>query len=856
MQPIPNLLPSTTAGWEIVLVDYFLRIGTDDDASPIRSFELTAETLLSASRVEGLVATDVEEAFKSALLADPYLWGALRDGHSRPTTESVPNCLTYLAMTLLIDTLLEGDYSDIGQFRNRLRSWLGTQKSVMQLSGVALMWRRLVSWLDDKVDGGEPFRRLELPAPGSWTQIGYTRRLSFPTRADARFLERTMAASGCGMTDPPGLIRAIEAAINHSGASWGMGTAFEDFRKSFRAGKASTDHRFWRLVGRSAAAGGRIERQEAVIELGFDEDNCFTISIGLIHDNAGLNPVVSLEAAMQADQITQSANLSQSADRGIAFFRQVGTARWRAQSKPPESSTGHIHLAFSSKWDERIRGATLHLVQSGTWLITRDPILPRKLDDLLARLHVSRSRAESLLDIELVDGVRVRGAWLGRRAFLPRIEAGDWHSTVTRLPGQGEGEEVSVRDGVLSSRGTVVGAYEITATANRESAIPGWSRHVKFVQNASPHSELAKAAFGQPLITEWMSVGPTHVNSASRHELIWNDLDPETADLLEAVYASGKSGCSEQELLDLIGRSIGRGPNCWSLLRLLQESGFTQARRRRGWRGHIWTLGEPNLVPVDGIGEDALVVEGALCTELEQEFREVVAGLGGEAFRILGLSTWTPPVLGAIGVNCSELATRLGWQADAAVPLEPGFGRLALETSNLVAEHHTLASTWDWHQRRFVAGGTHFSEVSLTRWVHPGGRDHDVYRVDSSSHSSSHLTRNSAILTAHIIASVPMFRFEDGFLVRTSQEGGLPLELARWLKLAALSGGGLLDGGSYVYPIVRQNAVRVAQALPGCIEGMPARDVIASTTDILMASRRSCGRKRVLWIDGMMVTPN
>ena len=78
----------------------------------------------------------------------------------------MPNCFTYLAMTLVIDTLLEGDYSGQGQFRDRLRSWLGTRRSLMQLSGVAVMWRALAAWLDVRAAAGEPFRRLVLPPPG------------------------------------------------------------------------------------------------------------------------------------------------------------------------------------------------------------------------------------------------------------------------------------------------------------------------------------------------------------------------------------------------------------------------------------------------------------------------------------------------------------------------------------------------------------------------------------------------------------------------------------------------------------------------------------------------------------------
>ena len=55
-------LPSTIAGWETVLVDRFLRIGADGDASPIRSFEVTPDTLALASGVDGATPKDAEAA--------------------------------------------------------------------------------------------------------------------------------------------------------------------------------------------------------------------------------------------------------------------------------------------------------------------------------------------------------------------------------------------------------------------------------------------------------------------------------------------------------------------------------------------------------------------------------------------------------------------------------------------------------------------------------------------------------------------------------------------------------------------------------------------------------------------------
>jgi hypothetical protein len=844
-----TVLPSTIPTWEAVLVEQFLRIGADGDASPLRSFEITAETLASALRIEAVTPDEAIAALQSAALADVNLWSALSTGRRRAPTATSPNCFTYLAITLLIDTLLEGHYSEQGQFRDRLRSWLGTTRSMMQLSGVATMWRELAAWLDARVAAGERFRRLVLPdPPRTWTQIGYTRCLSFPTRADVGFLKRVMARFRHGESDPPRLIRAIDSAIHCGDASWGMESAFHEFRDAFRRGTASTDHRFWRLVLRSAKTTDFDERDDAVLELSFDQDQCRSILLGSVSDTAALNVMPDIGAAMRSDLVRTSANLSAAAMRGVAFFRQVGMARWHAQSDPPLGSAV-THVAFAASFAHLVEGINPSLVKSGDWWLTSEPIAERAVDDLLSALQLNRRRGEHLLDIGVADGVRVGSAWLGRRAFLPRVDAGSRRTVVARVAGQEDGAPITVSDGRLASRETVIGNYDVSVTSGIDGEMLEWSRRVVFVANARPHDALGGADQAAPLVREWLTFEGARPRKTHLGNLAWSNEDFASADVLEAIYASGRSGMSESEVVDLVGRGAAAQVNIWSLLRSLQESGFIEARHRQRWRGRVWTLGKPKLITMDGSARGLVVMEGATCAALEREFCEVADGVGGTPFRRLGVSEWSPAVIGAIGVDVQALATRLGWQLERN-PVQPRLRPGGLETSVLVAEHHKLASSWDWNRRLFVTDAVDRCEVSLTRWVHPGGRDHDVYRVTSAKHNSSHMTRNAAILTAHIVARVPLFKVDGEKLMRTSREGALPHEFARWLRLMTLVGGGAINEHGYGYYLGEIEPTAIAQALPGCIEGM--RSNSRSKFDILLEARRSGGRTRVRWVNGAL----
>lgn len=833
------------------MANYFLRIGDNGDASPIRSFEVTGETLALASRVDGATPEDAENAFREAIVADRRVWNALRNGRCRPASANEPNCFAYLAMTLLIDTLLDGDYSDKGQFRDRLRIWLKTQRSLMDLSGIAVMWQNLATWLDERVNAGQLFRRLLLPSPGAWTQIGHTRRLSFPTRADARFLDGVLTGFGKGGSDPSAIIRAIEAEIKHRDASWGMQEAFKEFRTLFRAGIASTDHRFWRLVLRSARAANRTGGAEAILELDFDEDGRCSIVIGPADDSAAPEVAHDLGVAMRSRIVTQSFNLAPLAKRGFVFFSQVGMARWRAMPNPRQFGAAGIYLALSVARGRMMGRLVPNMLRSGDWILTPEPISIEKADDLLLRLQLRRPRGELLLNLSLAGGVRVGSAWLGRKAFLPRLEVADRSIQVIRVSGQNEGPEVTIRNGVLTSHRTVEGIYQVDVHTGDSDPMPEWSRQVRFVADAVPHAELSERGYEEPLAREWLSYEVTGACPVSLQELAWSDERLASEDLLEAIYAIGSSGRSEADIFDLVARGAGNAVQPWPLLRSIQESGFLEARNRSGWRGRVWTLGKPSLRPIAETSSGSVVVKGALCIALEREFREVVTNLEGKAFRRLGISPWSPAVVGAIDVDLEALASRLGWRVlPAAERRKPRFHSNLLETSNLRAENHLLASSWDWNQRHFVKGAGGPSEVSLTRWVHPTGRDHDVYRVKSDTHFSSHMTRNAAILMAHIVADTPLFRVVGDTLIRTSSEGALPLEFAETLRLVKLSGGGVLGEQGYGYPIAPQYVARIARSLPGCIESIGEASLSHSSEEVLVTARRSGGRVRLLWVDG------
>lgn len=833
-------LPTTLTEWEAGLVDRFLRVGEGEESSPLRSFEITPETLATVFPDAGANPNEAAAAFQAAVRSDRYVFRAFRLGRSYPAGDAVPGCFAYLCASLLIDTLLDGAYSAQGEYRARLRTWLGTSRSMMQLSGIASMWRDLASWLEERSAAGDDVRTLLLPDPRAWYQIGHTRRLSFPTRSDLRFLARVLASFPRGSADPPGLVRAIETAIGRDNVSWGMEAAFGEFQRDFRNRSAMASHRFWRFILRAESAQTqRAAPAKARLELEYDEDGRAEFRLeGNLFPNLG--------SAIQSPPVARSANLGPAVQRGLLFFRQVGMARWVAEADPQPGSS---HLAVGPGLAGAVRGTLIEFAQSGDWLHSSAALTPRSVDDLLARLRLGRLRREHLVEIAIEGAVHIGGGLLGRPTFLPRIET-EQRQVIVRALADTERPQPPAQyvNGALVADEPLHGRYELSIYADDDSGQVEWSKRLRFFENAPPHADLSCAALRETPIAEWTETGSADLPQPEVAAATWDAVSQPMADLLEALYASGRSGLSDGDVLDLLHRANPKA-SPWDRLRSIQESDFLCARQRSKWRGRIWTLGAPRLIDLGS----SVRVEGATCALLEEEFRAVAAAAGGVPFRRMSALGWSPPVIGAIGIEAAVLAAALGWEV-AQPGLPPACEAPYLETSRLVGGHHRLASSWDWRRRRFVTAAVAPSDVSITRWVHPGERDHDQYRVTSAAGETRHATRNAAILQGHIAAGVPLFEIEGDTLVRTSAEGALPLEVAKWLRGRATEGGGPAPDGRYAYPLGGMPPRALAAALPGCIDGLAEQLPSASPREVnaatLARARRSGGRVRLHWTNG------
>ncbi|EEI0562124.1 hypothetical protein GLY44_07150 [Salmonella enterica] len=842
--------PVTFDGWESKLVGYFLRFGTDDDARDIRWFEVTPSTLAAAFSDSGASADEIEKAFQAYMSKIPDLPLRLESGMMERPNDKSPGYFTYLVMTLLVSSQFDAQ-EESNDFRLKLQSWLQTEHSYQNLAGVNAMWKALAGWLERRIERGEPYRRLNLPEiPASWSHIGYTLRLAFPGRADLRLMRRVLTSHPQTVSSPRLLIDYFQAAIQKENASHALRQAFSEFRDAWFSGRrALADMPFWRLRQRAMALSSDIDTRKAIIDMrvDFDGSRCYFSAAGE-NDESVFAP--SLSDALLSASAENSDNLGSAAQSGLLFFHQVGHGRWRAIAAP-DAFSPKFHIALSCQYAARASQYFDDAVTENDWILTPRPQSRHAAMEIFRALKASTALDEHVSHPQFSDGIRVPGGWLGLPAFLPTIKS-DTQNYRIYAP-QGNGAEISVRkaDGRLTSSIPLSGEFIIEPEPEIGEKTAPWRRRARFFERAVPRpAQEESARYRLERLTDWSASPLSTPIFRADIPLKAESGDAPVDHLLEAIYASGTSGWEEIELVALLERAAD-GVNVWHLIRCLHDAGLIEPRLRQGWKGRVWTTVSPSLLHISAGENSLVVVEGAVCASLIDDFQTAVLALGGKYFRRRGVSVWSPPVFGARIDDPVALSRIIGWQL-VDVSSTPDMTPLALTSTCRTDELHAQAAIWDWRSGRFSAHAASDNAAALlTRHVHPGGRDHDVYKVVSRRKTAFFLSRTAAIIAACVSARRPMFRRVGGRrLICLFDDCGLPDALAAGLRRGALRNGGPTEDG-YVYPLDDVAFRWLNRLLPGCFALLPSGGG-NNANRLVSVARHSGGKTRLRWRNGRL----
>jgi hypothetical protein len=834
--PIPRKLSE----WEGVLTRHFLMIGEDGDASPIRSFEVSAEVLAEAVACgTNADPAEVTKHFLNCFTDDGIIW-AFEEGkfpfYMDP--KKVPGCLSYLCLSLYVASQPnpEGDASSgagvlSGQFRAKLRAVTGIDKSFSQIPGIAKMWLFLRDWLDDRRREGAPFRSLVLPiVPASWKHIGYTLRLAFPIKTDLTHLTHFLRDNPRISVDPS-LLKNLSAPSDFSA---GLAESFVDFRRGILAGnRYLADHPFWRLVQICDPDNLQISRSKIVFECLYDEDGVPAFS--LVSDKSeSFDCSGSLSAVIQLAKDIGGSAPTTASSAGFVVFIQQGYGIWKS-IEAFEGSPGEYLLGCSLNSYAKLREHKSKFIRSGEWYITSEPARSGFIDTCL-RSFGYKEAAVPLSPISIGGGIRTRGGWLGRNCFLPRVNA-DAQAVIIHPEDNASGTLKIVADPAaggfrLESPQAVQGSWRLESEGSGRS----WARRLTFVRDADVHPSEESAAHKLEIIRDWnclSSEEPTPKNPKVGADE--TRIDSNIDDLLEALYSRGRSGLSEAEIIGLLGNWRRTELNPWSILSVLRDATFLVPRLRARWGGRVWTLVEPRLRAL----KNCVLAEGALPTRLRENFRIAVESLDGDVHVSGGDGKM--PLLAAFSVDPVKLSRQLGWpiaqNCDSAGKHPKSFPATTLTTMG-----REPASHWEWERNAFRAGKSEGTGiVSLTRWKHSEGNDHDIYVIKKLQESYHLVSRSAAVCMAHCLAGKEMFELENGGIRGKFPEASLPDALASRLRKRHLSNS-RLENEVRVYPADEKDIGWISMLIPGILKEEGGRSGIKPA----VAFRHTRGIRRLL----------
>ncbi|HIF7274752.1 TPA: hypothetical protein ACX4EV_000403 [Yersinia enterocolitica] len=844
----------TPDGWESKLIDYFLRFGTDGDAQDIRWFEVTPETLAAAFADSGVSAYEIEEAFRTCMSKIRDLPQRLEGGMMEKSTRRSPGYFTYLVMTLLISSQFDAQ-EERNEFRLKLQNWLRTGHSFQNLSGVNAMWEALAEWLNQRIQEGESYRRLILPPRDRWVQIGHTLRFAFPNKADLRLMSECLESYPQAADNPRQLIEYFQIVIQRQSVSHALKEAFAEFRDAWFLGRrALFDMPFWRLRQRAVGISSCITKHQTIIDMyvDFDGSRCYFSSAGE-RDESVFHPTLS--KALNARDAGSSENLGKATQAGLLFFYEIGHGRWRAKPSPDLDSQ-RFHIALSSKHSVKMSKRLNGYIAEDEWILTAQPLNRVSAVDIFRSVRSSSGiQDDDVTRPQLYGGIRVPGGWLGLPGFLPSVESDTRRYIIYSSGNDKAGTNVSVIDGRLISSVPLNGEFFIEPALEADEKTPPWRHRARFFTRAVPHPNLGESArYRFEPLCDW-STSSLKAPAFNFEELLqWEDSEACCDHLLEAIYANGASGWEEVELFALL-RHIACNINVWHLIRCLHHAGLIEPRLRPRWKGRAWTLVTPSLLHFRNGENSLVVVEGAVCASLMDNFQKAVAGQGGESFRRRGLSLWSPPVFGAVLTNPVALSQRMGWPLIEA-PSSPDTTPLSLVSTERAAELHEPAAVWNWRSGRFQQYGSLEKEsASLSLHIHPGGRDHDIYRVISGRKTMHYLSRTAAIIAASAKKRELVFeRVTKNHLLCLINDCGLPDALAAGIRRQALRNGGPIDSG-YAYPVDDAAFIWLESLLPGCFYSLLPEDG-GDINRLVSASRHSGGKIRTIWRNGRLtLTP-
>lgn len=842
----PRAVPANALDIERLLTSHYLRADSKDGGGPIRYVDATDLELN-----EALERDDGFEALVRACGSAPEVARVLGDGfYGKWPDSEAPGFLRFLILCCAVVARSDAN-SATKDFRVNLSAAFGNEAAFNKLNALPTLWRRLAIWCAFKRNAGGLLREIVLPEDHKWAKsliyVGLTQAITFPAWRDLKHMRSVVGhdLSLQGMDNPFEAAKRLPRLVEHDRQfSSAMREAVQEYRQLYEARASLLHlHRFWKAIRGVLGDGTRKpsrSKLEPRIELSFSLDVYdTTMSIGLVDADSGwLKDGEEAKFSDSVEQVTKALphwfhNLGFQASttpilrvfsEGTIPFFEEGLGIWVAchQWSLHERRCIVLHT-------NRGGGRLGRIAPPSRWLGDRcavsDVLTAEQVCsvfDELARFLGTEDRSSPRgFEPRMIGGFKTGTAYLGRPTLLPRIEAPEGGG-LRLLASPADEHYVEVKassDGChrISTSHTLCGSrllrYEEQPLEGIESLV--WQKTLTFVPWAYEHQKL-----GEPNSKHWVCLEEyvdeigKEVPIAFEHEAqgdAWEIEDEESArrfeDFLEALYASGRSGWTEPELIETMREVLGPNqPSPWDVLRSLEESSWLVCWHATAWRARRWWLQSPKLFVPREQNQGIALLGGSAPEAIRRRFFATATNLGAAIEERRGVGPYSPRLCVACGVEPHLLAKELGWPLEPIPewPLSPAPTGWPME----VLDHgsHKKAESWDWRRGRFGTNPAFTTgAVRLERFTRARRDRSDLFVVTSDHPSSVRVcsSRVVAIVEAYRRARTPLFSLEGNRLMRLPRDGYLPLPLmlVACLRLGRASGPVRLgDKWGYAYP--------------------------------------------------------
>ncbi len=787
--------------WEKRLQIHYLSASGPYGCSPLTYLNVSPSEIRAGAKLNDLSEEEAVRQFIN-LFSISKVRSVFGSKAPSDKTSFMGSRFRYLVLSCFVESVF-GDEINSTFYVDKLSELLNAPNQLGQsdCKQINKSWRTFSCIQNSKNASDNNYRYIDLPSPGSWTNIGIATNLAYPSRSDRSQIKKVLKKvlkklSNFEALKPAWLITSL-LHYKHD-LSVVMQQEVIDLDDVYNKHPVvGTQHRFWHLLESvleelskvDISINKKLHWKMKVCFSGFENDRLhINVYTGIKSNDISKNMWEGSFNAWLSATTELPNSLTRMKDDGVLILANDSQGNWEIGSTIANfknkqciilTNKSEIAANFAKRFDI-----------DDHWFVS-SPIEYLEAKSLLTSLFYDiEIPKEALFSVE--GGIFLRkNCWLGRRSYLPQIVVPEL-ATITAISIGGSKQlKLEHQDGkykVSSDEAVLDGKWQLVINLDNHE-----ERHsfeiISFNVIASKWSSISKNFEEIPEL-KYRTVN-SFIDKPLAIEASGVELSVPISDFIEALYAHASRYLTDSQLIELIKNAFTRDINPWDIIRSYEEAGLLHQSISKNWRGRQWRVLPPVIISIEHI---QAIVEG---TVPERALTDLLsnARLLGVTVSIYCKHKFSAPLIILTGKYIVQLASKLEWPITTLFMPDISLAPLCFPNSAYSDAGRQLSGIWN--GRIFDAHTKeNGSEIQLKRYTREDQRD--VYAITSSGDAFFSESRVTAILEYNRQIGSSSFSFNRNTINSTSGVY-LPLPLAQWLRRTNCRQVEYLADNSYLY---------------------------------------------------------